>query len=445
MKPVFTLVLSTLLIISLHQGLTAQTTYHVTTSTTQSAKGIPSYCSVCTITVDAGATLTMNTNNSTCYGCTFNGGGTIAINLKYTCQGCTFTDVTVNENITAAGGKFTLQSAGSPYDKNTITNSTFTVTAGQLYANSPTSFTNSTVTLNNASTLKADNGQFLLSGSNLTLNGDANFTATSGPIAIKNNSELLIGDGNSSSTAFFYFNGSSGANGLNIYDNSLIAIASSNNYYRANSTYRYNTTTTVNPGSFTYGCATMNSSVLTCVALASTDLHLTATLSGTDAVLLNWQDDGNSNTAHFVIEHSLDGSRWTALDTIQATAYVTGGYHFTDAAPAIGNNEYRVILVDKQGHTIYSPISSITVTPSAAQVGLFPNPVTGNTFYITTHSTTETLVSVFTVTGQSLLHASLKGQTQYPVSLPASVRPNTTVIVQVISQGKTQAFPVLIR
>ena len=77
-------------------------------------------------------------------------------------------------------------------------------------------------------------------------------------------------------------------------------------------------------------------------------------------------------------------------------------------------------------------------------ISIHPNPAIGGTFYIATPYTGETVVNIFTMTGQLLGHTSLKGQTQYPVHLPSMSSSLCSVVVQTISQAGTQTFTVLV-
>jgi hypothetical protein len=64
----------------------------------------------------------------------------------------------------------------------------------------------------------------------------------------------------------------------------------------------------------------------------------------------------------------------------------------------------------------------------------------------------ETLTSIiaggytpgeYTLTGQLLFHTSLKGQTLYPIHLPAPAAANNVLVAQVIGNTHTQAFTLL--
>jgi len=466
-----------------------------------------SWCTGCVFNIDPGVTLTINTNVG-CTNCVFNGGillettgfaftgGTINVDtmsitqttnfypgssggvkftngklettVALTCQACSFTNETVHIDQPIAGS-FTLQASGA-YTSSTITGSTFTVNQGQFYANIATTITNSTLTLNNSAKVKADNGQFALSGSTLAMNGSSSFSMTSGPLALSNNSNIIIGDGTSGSTASLFFNGGGGSGGVNLYDNSLIKVFNGKNSYQNNAAYTYTSAagattpyatqsntiscnhgaTTGNANScatnFVYGCATMNGSgAVACTVLAMADLHLSAI--GTDAgkIALTWSDAYNTTADHYLVQRNTTGNNWETLTSIIAGGYTPGEYEFNDATPLAGTDHYRIARVDKDGNILYSTISTVTIDASAntGAISIYPNPVTGHTFFIRTPSTEELVLNVYTLTGQLLFHTSLKGQTQYPIHLPAPAAANSVIIAQVIGNTHTQAFTLL--
>jgi len=505
MKPTLSLIAVVFTLAMVLPFNTEAQTYTISSNTNWSALSpSPDWCSGCTFNISSGVTLTMDKNVG-CTNCTFNGGtivqttgfsysggtfnndnvtisqatnfytgtggatfsnGTVNFNVAVTCQACSFSSETANVNI-PAGSTMTLQASGG-YNVSSFTNSTLTMSSGStLYANSQMSLTNSSITLN-SDVLKSDVGAFTLSHSQLYFNGSSNMTPTIGPLALTNTSTIFVGDGTNASTAFLNM-GSVAANTLQIDATSLVKVANGNNYYFNYNTYQYTnavgTTTSVptatntiscNHGATTgydnacatnyvYGCATLSSGAVGCTVLATTDMNLTATIIGAGQVALGFSDAETSAADRYLIQRSTGGNDWTTIGSVAAGGYSSGEYRFTDADAPAGTVDYRIARIDQNSNTLYSAISSVIIAGSEGQIGIHPNPATGGTFYITIPYTGETVVNIFTITGQLLLHTSLKGQTQYPIHLPSAASSLNAVVVQTIGQTGTRTFTVLVR
>jgi hypothetical protein len=505
MKPFLKRLVSVLLLTVLYQAGNAQ--YTITANENWSATGAPSSCNGCTFTISSGVTFTLNTNGVTCVNCLFNGGivvdnstfswqgGTfendsvafensgssilisgvggplfnndkIEFNQPITCQACSFTGDAIHIDLPLATNEVTFQSSGA-FTTTTVNSSTVTVNTGQWYANSTTSVTSSTLTFNNASILTNNTGTLTLSGSDLYLNSSSTINTSTG-VVVENNSEIQVGDGTLASTASF--NDNSGTL-LQIKDNSLIHIYNQNNVYTNWGQYTYtptsgastNFTTTsldLNCGAsyvhstascnsnaeYVYGCATLNSAgAAACAVLAIADLDLTAMAAGHDAVALSWTDAQNSTADHYLIERSIGNNDWTTLTTVNANAYTNGDYQFEDQAAPAGTVDYRILRVGQDGIASWSAICTITIAGTRGTVSIYPNPMSGHTFFVTVPNTGQLVVKVFTLTGQLVTRTTLQGQTQYQVQLPAQVLPGTAVIVQIIQTEQTLSFPLLLR
>lgn len=476
-------------------------TYNVTTSTTWSALGIGASCSNCTFNISAGATLTLDIT-ATCSNCLFSGGTTVD-NSKFTWQGGTFSFDSVSFNnanaalqVSGVGGasftnskvefeqgivcqacgfngdkiyldlptaasKVTFQSSGA-FNTENVLNSTVTVNQGQWYANITTNVTNTTMTFYNSSNINNNTGVFTMSNSKLNLYNDS-YVSTSTGFTLQNGSWVTVGEGPSTSNAYFFDN--SGTN-LAIKDNSGIGIASDNNYYSNWGKYTYtssggvvtNYTTTglnyncggVHPHSCSaniiYGCATLNASgPLACATLAVSGVTLKAELTNSDAVELSWTDVQNNTAASYLVERNAGNGGWTELGTVNADDLSSGDYQFEDRTAPAGTLHYRIMRTDRNADIVYSTVAVVTINQTHHTVGIYPNPVTGHTFYLTVPNSSQLVLNVYTLTGQLLMHTSLQGQMQYSVQLPSQLMAGTTVVVQTVMPDQTASFPLLLR
>ncbi|HLZ88968.1 MAG TPA: T9SS type A sorting domain-containing protein [Puia sp.] len=395
--------------------------------------------------------------------------GSVTFNVGLTCQACNFINETATMSI-PAGGTMTMQASGG-YNTTTFNNSTLSMTSTSnttlLYFNSAVSLTNSAITLTNIK-MKSDVGKFALSGSQLYLYGTSYSAPTIGPFALTNTSSIFLGDGTASSTAYLDLS-SAGANALQIDATSLVKVGADKNYLNDASSYQYTNSTGTSSSVSTannqlncnysgssghsnscstnliYGCATVSSGAVACITLATVDLNLSATAAGPGQVALAFTDAETATADRYQIERNTGNNEWITINTIPAGGYTSGEYRYTDADAPSGTIEYRVARIDQNGKIVYSPISSVTIDQAGSAIGIHPNPATGGTFFITTPYTGEMVVNVFTMTGQLLYRADLKGQTQYAIHLPTQSATLGSVIVQTLGQGGTHTFTVLVR
>jgi hypothetical protein len=289
---------------------------------------------------------------------------------------------------------------------------------------------------------------------------DGNAIDSANILELDSSTYMQIGDG-TAGTAHAWSN-----NQFEALVGSTLAIDAHTNYFHTGvSNFKGGTTTyalTATTGScggagehacvlnYVYGCATMNAGgAVSCVTLALADISLTAVPAGTNAVNLSWSDGQSATADHYLVQRSLNNGDWTTLATIAAGGYTAGDYQFEDPAAPAGTDNYRIARVDQDGAVLYSDISSVTIataaTTGAIGIGIYPNPATGHTFFITTPNTEQMTVSIFTVTGQLLSRQSLQGQVRYQLLLPSQLLPGNAVIVQAITTTAKQAFPLLLQ
>lgn len=107
-----------------------------------------------------------------------------------------------------------------------------------------------------------------------------------------------------------------------------------------------------------------------------------AVLKSSGSVMLNWRTASETNNDYFLVEHSLDGENFDLISKMEAKgdAY---SYTFNHGNPATGTNYYRLIQVDKNGTSRVVGIKAIkTGMEDTVGAQLYPNPISGNVFYI---------------------------------------------------------------
>jgi len=348
-------------------------------------------------------------------------------------SGATFTGgavSTYNASLFSESSSLTSTNTTFAFNDNSgaVVSSNVSMTGGSLTLNSGGSFTaHSSATFNDA---------------NVNLNGNS-LLAVSATLKLDNGSDLMIGDNTSSSTAHVT------TSGLTVIGNSFVGVAAGNNSIKVSSGSYTDDNGSVHIGSSAItGCATLNNAgSLSCVVLAISDLALNASHIDNGKVALSWTDNRKMTADHYLIQRNTGGLDWTTIATLDAGGNPNASYHFTDDDAPAGTIDYRIARVEADGKTLYSPVSVVTVgDPNSARLAaIYPNPVVGGTFYVTTSAMGQMLINVYTVTGQLLLHTEGHGQTQYAVHLPSQAAGSPAVVVQTMVQGVTRSFTVIVR
>lgn len=449
MKTIFTLIV--IATITMVIGTCeAQKTYTISANISWSNAAYPAYCSGCTFNISSGKTLTIDNKSATCANCLFNGGN-IAITQNFTCQSCSFT----SDSITMNNMTLNLQSSTTSFS-----GTNFTITGeGSVNATAPITISNSVFAFSGTTSFSNNGGALTLTKSIMYFYNNAFFLANVGPVNLKSTSSLVAGNGSTSSSAYVKVNGAQ----LNIYDNSFITLANTNNYYFNWNSYSsltnnktYSTATnTMNCGHTgqnkcsapnVYGAATLNSSgIISGNVLPIILSDFTASISNNQTVDILWQTQQEMNADYFTIERSADGSNWQGISTIIAkgNSSTTSYYSYTDGAPLPGINYYRLQMVDLDGKNISSEVKHVEASSVEQPVSIYPNPFTGLTFNLKVPSSKPIVANVFSMEGRLICTFAMRGQLQYQVKLPANTVHNTYLALQVISNNKTQTFSIL--
>jgi hypothetical protein len=103
-------------------------------------------------------------------------------------------------------------------------------------------------------------------------------------------------------------------------------------------------------------------------------LRFNAVAVNNSSVLLTWRSTTGGDTREFVIQRSAPDTAWTTLDSVVVKDKDTGTatYRYIDASPMRGLNDYRLMLVNQDGSTSYSPVRQVRIRQQA--LATFPNP-----------------------------------------------------------------------
>jgi len=134
--------------------------------------------------------------------------------------------------------------------------------------------------------------------------------------------------------------------------------------------------------------------------LPVTLLKLEATTTGKTNTV-RWQTTREENLSHFILEKSVNGTEFSALETVKA-GNANGIYSSIDARPFQGINYYRLKMVDRDGSFSYSSIVSVN-TGNLQQVSLLTNPVKDRVMLSHDKAGNNATVEIFSADGRRLV------------------------------------------
>jgi Secretion system C-terminal sorting domain len=166
------------------------------------------------------------------------------------------------------------------------------------------------------------------------------------------------------------------------------------------------------------------------------------------SVDLAWTTDMEVNSDHFGVQSSTNsGASWNTIGTVAAagnSASVTD-YSFVDSHPGQGTSEYRLVLVDRNGNTAYSPVRAVRMGSMSA-VSVYPNPAAD---YVNVTLSGDASVSanirLVNLSGQVLLEKTVTnaGGTTVPLTISAYPAGNYLIVITG-SDGSKQVNKILI-
>lgn len=135
-------------------------------------------------------------------------------------------------------------------------------------------------------------------------------------------------------------------------------------------------------------------------------LSFTATKQGKVSVL-NWITTSETNSKHFDIQYSKNGTSWQSIGIVAAagSSSTERSYSFIHTTPAPGVNYYRLKQVDLDGSFENSLIRPVTFTTSTGLI-IFPNPTTDNLYITSDAGGTVQSVALYANDGKQMMHVN---------------------------------------
>jgi len=116
--------------------------------------------------------------------------------------------------------------------------------------------------------------------------------------------------------------------------------------------------------------------IIPCAILDVKLADLIATKQNDGTVLLKWNTFSENDNSYFLIEHSVDGKKFTAIAKQLSKGNTSSGYsyHYIHANPANETNYYRLRMIDINGRAEYSSIRRVVFGKNNPGITIFPNP-----------------------------------------------------------------------
>ncbi len=217
-------------------------------------------------------------------------------------------------------------------------------------------------------------------------------------------------------------------------DSVLISSAQSYNipYFMPTDTGTYICKVSVNSGCLTRVSSFSLQALCGGSLLSENNINLVGTLQN-NKTLLEWRTGRDFVAEEFIVERSLDGRTFVALGTVKATGSVNGSsrYLFTDNAPELGKNYYRIKIMKSGNRMSYSKLVVINMTP-ATSITVIPNPV-HHSFQVQFKNITAGTYSVRLVNAMGVLIYSesvkVSGNEIKAMQRPASAKPGNYFLV----------------
>ncbi|MCB9032595.1 MAG: T9SS type A sorting domain-containing protein [Chitinophagales bacterium] len=134
-------------------------------------------------------------------------------------------------------------------------------------------------------------------------------------------------------------------------------------------------------------------------------LSFTGTNMG-DYNKLEWITASEINSKEFVIEKSTDITNWTNIGVITAAGFSSEelNYSFIDNAPNVGNNYYRLKIINTDGTFEYSKVINLPIADYTGIINVYPNPTSHNiNVVVSSKSNQSATLEIFDVIGKQMV------------------------------------------
>jgi hypothetical protein len=129
-------------------------------------------------------------------------------------------------------------------------------------------------------------------------------------------------------------------------------------------------------------------------------------------IQVEWHTLKETNIEQYEVEKSMNGLEFEKVFTTakKPDNELTRTYYWLDINPGVGNNFYRIKIIEKAGKARHSNIVRVNVNSGKSGFTVFPNPVKGKSIHLQVKNLEEGkyTVNLFNNLGQSVLNSSIR-------------------------------------
>ena len=129
-------------------------------------------------------------------------------------------------------------------------------------------------------------------------------------------------------------------------------------------------------------------------------------------IQVEWDEASETNTDKYEVEKSLDGSMFEKVYNTVAKGdnSPTYRYNWFDNYASLGNNFYRIKIIEKTGDIKYSSVARVNISNGKSGFTVNPNPVKGNSISLQLSNLEqgEYTVNVINIAGQSIYSSTIE-------------------------------------
>lgn len=156
---------------------------------------------------------------------------------------------------------------------------------------------------------------------------------------------------------------------------------------------------------------------------------------------LTWQTTNESNTSYFILEYTTQSSvSYKALTRLEAAGNTTSSkeYSFVNRSPSIGDNFYRLKMVDIDGKETFSNVVLLKVLSNKTAILFYPNPTADVLNVVLGKSIDNSAVhlQIFDMAGKQIATHELKNDSKQ-FSLDVSQFTSGNYVIRIINNGNT--------
>lgn len=140
--------------------------------------------------------------------------------------------------------------------------------------------------------------------------------------------------------------------------------------------------------------------------LSVNGLVFNAHKKNSNQVLLQWTTTREANNKGFEVQHSTNGSNFTAIGFVNGRGTNGNGasYDFSDISPVAGKNFYRLKQIDLDNKAQYSPVRFVDLDKTSG-LAVYPNPVSSTLNIISNYNFTRPNILIRDAGGRLLIQS----------------------------------------